>query len=142
MLRLAIVVLAMLMALAPDAAAVPSMIPSDSAESAACVPALGDVYWNPQKLPFGPTYGVYKGRLIFEEFMISQADFAVGKNWENIRAVSTTVPLNHVDVWFAPHGHDGFPEPHYDVILFFVPHDEHMKICNPSGKLPSFLQQT
>jgi hypothetical protein len=128
-----------LIAPAPSFAAMPAVVPSDATESATCVAALGDVYWNPKKLPFGPTYGVYHGRLIFEEFMISQADFAAGKNWENIPAPSTSVPVNHVDVWFAPHGHDGFPQPHYDVILFFVPHDEHMNICNPSGQVPSFV---
>ncbi len=117
----------------------PIEVPRDATQSATCVAALGDVYWNPSKLPFGPTYGVFKGKLIFEEFMISQEDFAKDRNWQNISVVPHRAPLDHVDIWFAPHGHDGAPKPHYDVILFFVPHIEHMKFCNPSGSLPDFV---
>lgn len=120
-------------------AARPAFIPADATESAQCVPALGDVYWNPATLPFGPTYGAYKGRPVFEEFMIAQKDFEHGKNWQNIPQNVRGAKVNHVDIWFAPHGHDGAPQPHYDVIIFFMPHAEHMKVCNPSGRLPSFV---
>ena len=119
----------------------PAFIPSDATESASCVAGLGDVYWNPAKLPFGPTYGAYNGKAIFEEFMIAQRDFVGARNWQNIAVAIHNHPVDHVDIWFAPHGHDGAPAPHYDVILFFVPHSEHMKICNPSGKLPGFVLQ-
>ena len=79
MYRASIAILALLIGVRPAARRRSRRaIPSDATESAACVPALGDIYWNPKKLPFGPTYGVYQGRLIFEEFMISQADFAAG----------------------------------------------------------------
>jgi hypothetical protein len=117
----------------------PDFLPKDATESAACVPALGDVYWNPAKLPFGPTYGVFKGKPIFEEFMVPKDEFAKGRNWKDITIARSGLPVDHVDIWFAPHGHDGAPMPHYDVILFFVPHAEHMRICNPSGKLPDFV---
>ena len=117
----------------------PGFIPKDATESARCVPALGDVYWNPAKLPFGPTYGAYKGRPIFEEFMISQKDFAHGRNWQNIQVPIGGSKIDHVDIWFVPHGHPGAEQPHYDVILSYVPHAQHMKICNPSGALPSFV---
>jgi len=117
----------------------PAFIPKDATASASCVEGLGDVYWNPAKLPFGPTYGAYKGKPIFEEFMISQQEFAKGRNWENIGVDIRGHRVDHVDIWFAPRGHDGAPEPHYDIILFFVPHATHMKMCNPSGKLPGFV---
>jgi len=119
----------------------PSFIPKDATESALCVPALGHVYWNPAKLPFGPTYGAYKGRPIFEEFMISPKDFERGKNWQNIAVPISGFKIDHVDIWFAPHGHPGAEKPHYDILLFYVPHAQHMKICNPSGALPSFVLQ-
>jgi hypothetical protein len=119
----------------------PVFIPKDATASALCVPALGDVYWNPSKLPFGPTYGAYKGRPIFEEFMISQKDFGRGQNWQNIQVPIGGFKIDHVDIWFAQHGHPGAEQPHYDVILFYVPHAQHMKICNPLGALPSFVLQ-
>ena len=119
----------------------PAFVPKDATEMAHCVAGLGDIYWNPAKLPFGPTYGAYNSKPIFEEFMISQKDFAQGRNWQNIVVPIRGYNVDHVDVWFAPHGHDGAPDPHYDIILFFVPHSVHMNLCNPSGKLPDFVLQ-
>jgi len=121
------------------AASRPTFLPNDATATARCVAGLGDVYWNPAKLPFGLTYGAYNGRLVFEEFMISQKDFTRGRNWQDIRTPIRGYAVDHVDIWFAPHGHDGAPEPHYDIILFYVPHAVHMKICNPSGRLPGFV---
>ena len=114
--------------------------PPAGAQSAKCVEALGDVYWIPKLLPLGPIYGVFDGKLVFEEYMIPQRDFETGKSWQDLGIKSRGVPVDHVDIWFAPHGHDGATMPHYDVILFFVPHTEHMKYCNPSGRLPDFVQ--
>jgi hypothetical protein len=132
--------LATIVALATTTAR-PAFIPKDATAMAPCVAGLGDVYWNPAKLPFGPTYGAYDGKPIFEEFMISQKEFAQGRNWQNISVPIRGYSVDHVDVWFAPHGHEGAPAPHYDIILFFVPHSAHMKLCNPSGKLPDFVLQ-
>ncbi len=123
------------------AAKPPPFLPQDATEKAACVRALGDVYWNPKKLPFGPTFGAYKGRPVFQEMMISRADFERGKNWNSIAAQIKRYAVDHVDIWYAPHGHDGAQMPHYDIMLFYLPHGQHMKICNPSGKPPSFILQ-
>ncbi len=82
-------------------AAHPSFIPKDASESARCVGGLGDVYWNPAKLPFGPTYGAYKGRPVFEEFMISQKEFAGGRNWQDI-AVPARHAVAHMQSQRAP----------------------------------------
>ena len=37
-------------------------------------------------------------------------------------------PIDHVDINWEAHGHHGFPVPHYDIHLYFVPHAEHMAI--------------
>jgi len=29
--------------------------------------------------------------------------------------------------------------PHYDIHAWYVPHKEHMYICNPSGKKPPWI---
>jgi hypothetical protein len=127
---------------AASATARPSWLPADATEMSDCVGALGYVYWNPKRLPFGPTYGVYDGKPIFEEIMISRADFERGTNFEDAGKPVPPFPVDHVDIWFAPHGHDGFTQPHYDVLLFFVPHVEHMHLCgNTSGKPPDFVLQ-
>jgi len=118
----------------------PPFTPPPGAQSAKCVAALGDIYWIPKMLPFGPVYGAFNGKLVFEEYMIPQRDFEIGRNWQDLGVKSRGTPVDHVDIWFASHGHDGAPMPHYDVILFFVPHAEHMRYCNPSGALPDFVQ--
>jgi len=89
----------------------PAFVPKDATATARCVAGLGDVYWNPAKLPFGPTYGAYKGQPIFEEFMISQEDLARGRNWQDIRMPIRGYAVDHIDIWFAPHEHDGAPNP-------------------------------
>lgn len=118
----------------------PAWLPADATAVAPCVEALGDVYWDPKKLPFGPTYGVQAGKPVFEEIMVSQADFAKGIDLENVARPVPPFPIDHVDIWFAPHGHDGFEQPHYDILLVFMPHAEHMHLCgNASGEPPDFV---
>ena len=120
----------------------PAWLPADATEMSDCVEALGYVYWNPKRLPFGPTYGVYDGKPIFEEIMIAQSDFKRGTNFNDVAKPVPPFPVDHIDIWFAPHGHDGFAQPHYDVMLFFVPHADHMHLCgNTSGKPPDFVLQ-
>ena len=120
----------------------PSWLPADATAVAPCVEALGDVYWDPKRLPFGPTYGVHDGKPVFEEIMVARDDFEKGFDLENVARPVPPFPVDHVDVWFAPHGHDGFTSAHYDILLVFVPHAEHMHLCgNTSGLPPDFVLQ-
>jgi len=124
-------------------AARPSWLPADATATASCVEALGDIYWNPKRLPFGPTYGVHDGKPVFQEVMVSQRDFEKGFNLNDVGKPVPPFPVDHVDIWFAPRGHDGFPSPHYDIMLVFMPHAEHMHLCgNTSGAMPDFVLQT
>jgi len=126
----------------PSPSARPAWLPADATEMSDCVEALGYVYWNPKRLPFGPTYGANGGKPIFEEIMIAKSDFERGKNFEDVAKPMPPFPVDHVDIWFAPHGHDGFTQPHYDILFFFVPHAAHMHLCgNTSGKPPDFVLQ-
>lgn len=121
----------------------PSWLPADATAVAPCVEALGDIYWNPKRLPFGPTYGVHDGKPVFEEVMISQRDFEKGFDLNDVGKPVPPFPVDHIDIWFAPHGHDGFPSPHYDIMLVFMPHAEHMHLCgNKSGAMPDFVLQS
>lgn len=118
----------------------PSWVPADATAVAPCVEALGDIYWDPKKLPFGPTYGVHDGKPVFEEIMVAQRDFEKGFNLEDVARPVPPFHVDHVDIWFAPHGHDGFTAPHYDILLVFMRHAEHMHLCgDSSGRPPDFV---
>lgn len=110
----------------PDAAS----LPKDVVKISGVVPGMGEHWANPKDLPIGPIYGVDKGKVIFFEFMIDQASFKAGKSFTDLapKAGFTLPPVDHVDFDFEPHGHEGYPVPHYDVHLYFVPHAEHMAI--------------
>jgi hypothetical protein len=118
----------------------PSWLPTDATATASCVEALGDIYWNPKRLPFGPTYGVHDGKPVFEEVMIAQRDFQRGFDLNDVAKPVPPFLVDHVDIWFVPHGHEGFEQPHYDILLVFMPHATHMHLCgNTSGALPDFV---
>jgi hypothetical protein len=110
----------------PDA----SQLPKDVVQVSGVVPTMGEHWANPADLPLGPIYGVSNGKVIFFEFMIDQESFKSGKSFLELapKAGFTLPPVDHVDFGFEPEGHEGYPVPHYDVHLYFVPHAEHMAI--------------
>jgi hypothetical protein len=99
------------------------------------VPGMGQHWGSPTELPIGPIYGVEKGKLIFIEQMISQEDFANGKNHINIPGMKglPSPSVIHTDVELVPHGHPGFEVPHFDIHHYFVSHDEHLTFSMPPG---------
>jgi hypothetical protein len=112
-------------------AAVPTL-PPGFVQVSPCIATMGEHWGNPKTLPFGPYYGVYNGRVVFTEVMIAQADFARGKNFEQILNPLPGHAIDHVDIDFEPHGHPGFLIPHYDVHAYYVPHSAHEAFC-PTG---------
>lgn len=93
---------------------------------------MGEHWANPKNLPFGPIYGVYKGKVVFTEVMIDQKLFAQGKGWRDVLKPLPGYKIDHVDIAFNPHGHEGYPIPHYDIHAYYVPHSVHMAYC-PKG---------
>lgn len=91
------------------------------------VPAMGEHWADPRNLPLGPIYGVYNGKVIFWEFMISQEDFKAGKSFEALQLLKLQ-PVDHVDIQFLPNGHPGFEVPHYDIHAYFIPVEEQRAI--------------
>ncbi|MCM3787417.1 hypothetical protein M3221_03175 [Domibacillus indicus] len=93
------------------------------------VPGMGEHWAKPQDLPAGPIYGVYEGRLVFIEQMLSQEEFASGKTWTNIAGMRglPSPSVEHSDIEFQPTGHEGFTNPHYDLHHYFTTHAEHLK---------------
>jgi uncharacterized protein YjiS (DUF1127 family) len=86
------------------------------------VPGMGEHWANPKDLPLGPIYCVMRGRVICAEFMVAQEDFAKGRSYERLRfgLGAKQPPIDHLDLTFLPHGHEGFEVPHYDLHMYFI----------------------
>lgn len=94
-------------------------LPAGVTRVSGVVPAMGEHWADVRTLPFGPIYGVYNGKMIFWEFMISQADFTTGKNFDGLELLKLQ-PVDHVDIDFNPNGHEGYDIPHYDIHAYFI----------------------
>ena len=66
----------------------------------------------------------HEGKVICLEYMISQEDFAAGKSWDNLAGRTDLPSIDHISIGFQPHGHEGFPAPHYDMHIYFIPSDQ------------------
>ena len=95
-----------------------------------CVPTMGEHWANPQDMPMGPIYTVYRGQLISIEYMPSQADFAAGKSWNDLtfRYWGQQLAIDHADIDFLPEGHEGYEVPHYDMHFHLMTHAEDREI--------------
>ncbi len=118
----------------------PPGLPPDVVPVMGCIPAMGYHYAKPGKFPFGPIYGWYRGKPVFTEIMVSKKDFDRGSNWDDQLKPLPGYHIDHVDIWFEPHGHPGYETPHYDIHAWYVSHATHMTFCgNISGKRPVFV---
>jgi hypothetical protein len=118
----------------------PAGLPASAAPLMGCIPAMGFHYANPKDLPFGPIYGYFNGKPVFTEVMVTKTKFEAGSDWNNLLKPLPGYTINHVDIWWEPHGHPGYLVPHYDIHAWYVPHAEHMKYCNnKSGTRPAFV---
>ena len=118
----------------------PAGLPADVSPVMGCIPTMGYHYANPKNLPFGPIYGFYDGKPTFTEIMVDQKLFESGKSWDEQLKPLPGYKIDHVDFWFEPHGHPGYPVPHYDIHAWYIPHAQHMTECgNTSGKKPAWL---
>lgn len=121
----------------------PVGLPADVVGVSGCIPTMGYHYANPKDLPFGPIYGYYDGKPTFTEIMVDQKLFESGKSWNEELKPLPGYHIDHVDVWFEPHGHPGYPIPHYDIHAWYIPHAQHMTMCgNTSGMRPAWLGGT
>lgn len=114
----------------------PAGIPSGFVMVSPCVQGMGEHWVNLKTamLPggaMGPIYGSYNGKAIFSEVMVPVSTFQKGFNYRRLTALPG-YSINHVDVEYHPHGHEGMPVPHYDIHAYYVAHADHMKMC-PNG---------
>jgi hypothetical protein len=108
----------------PDASSQPPNIVQVSPS----VPMMGEHWADPATLPLGPIYCVHEGKIICLEYMISQEDFAAGISWDNLAGRTDLPSIDHISIGFQANGHEGFPVPHYDMHIFFIPADEVARI--------------
>lgn len=104
----------------PDA----SILPDNVIQVSPLVPTMGEHWADPSTLPLGPIYCVHNGKIVCLEFMISQEDFAAGKSWPTLAGMAGLIPVNHTNIGFEPHGHEGFEVPHYDIHMYFITPEE------------------
>ena len=109
----------------------PTGIPNDAVLVSPCIANMGEHWANPKNLPLGPIYGVWEGKPVFTEIMVSVKQLENGFSYADIHALPGYT-IDHIDFKFEPHGHNGFPVPHYDLHAYYVSTADQAKIC-PNG---------
>lgn len=111
-------------------------LPPGTVQLTPAIPGMGEHWANLEDMPLGPIYLVYQGEVIGIEYMYSQ---------DMLSEVSIPTPegeeifyelanlgvdhrVDHFDVGFMPHGHEGFDAPHWDIHAYYVSHAEHLAI--------------
>jgi hypothetical protein len=79
----------------------------------------------------GPIYGVYDGKPVFTEIMVSVKQLQEGFSYANLLALPGYT-IDHVDFRYEPNGHAGMPVPHYDLHAYYVTAAAQAAIC-PNG---------
>jgi len=83
------------------------------------IPGLGTLYVDPSTLPVGPFLAYDKqGNLVSSVYMIPVKDITAHKAFDNLGAAKEKV--DHVDMYYNA-GHPGVAEPHYHVVVWYVP---------------------
>lgn len=90
------------------------------------VPKMGEHWANPGDLPVGPVYGVYNGKLVFTELLLSHELLNKGENVVDIQAMKglPSPPVLHTDVEFVKNGHEAYPVSHYMIHNYFITPEE------------------
>jgi hypothetical protein len=114
----------------------PAGIPSGFVMVSPCVQGMGEHWANPKTAmlaggAMGPIYGTYDGKPIFSEIMVPVSTFQKGFNYRDLTALPG-YKIDHIDVEYHPHGHEGMPIAHYDIHAYYVSHVQHRAYC-PNG---------
>ncbi|MFZ0030418.1 MAG: hypothetical protein WAK84_00915 [Candidatus Cybelea sp.] len=118
-------------ALPPQPATHPTGIPADAVLVSPCIATMGEHWVNLKDAPLGPIYGVWQGKPVFTEIMVSVEKLKQGFSYANIHALPGYA-IDHIDFKYEPQGHAGFPVPHYDVHAYYVTPAVQATIC-PNG---------
>jgi hypothetical protein len=85
-------------------------------------PGLGTLYVQPKTLPGGP-YLAYdrEGHLVGTVYMVPLKEIDAHQKL-NFTSVPD-IQVDHVDMRYSP-GHPSMPDPHYHVILWYIPSEQ------------------
>ncbi len=119
------------MQLPPQPAVRPAGIPEGAVMVSPCIATMGEHWVNLKDAPLGPIYGVWNGKPVFTEIMVSVKQLQDGFSYANIHALPGYT-IDHIDFRFEPNGHGGFPVPHYDLHAYYVSPAVQATIC-PDG---------
>lgn len=119
------------MQLPPQPAVHPAGIPPNAVLVSPCIATMGEHWIELKNAPMGPIYGVWQGKPVFTELMVTVEQLQQGFSYANIRALPGYT-IDHIDVAFEPNGHAGLPVPHYDVHAYYVSPKVQATIC-PDG---------
>ncbi|MBV8530902.1 MAG: hypothetical protein JO104_06260 [Candidatus Eremiobacteraeota bacterium] len=117
--------------LPPQPAMHPAGIPADAVLLSPCIATMGEHWARLKDLPLGPIYGVWQGKPVFTEIMVSVKQLEQGFSYADVRALPGFT-IDHVDFKFEPNGHPGFLVPHYDLHAYYVTPAVQATIC-PDG---------
>ena len=109
-----------------------SGLPEGTIQITPVVPGMGEHWADPKNLPLGPIYGVYGGKIIFLEYMISQNDFRNGVKHTQLTGNKSLPAIDRIDFEFQPNGHEGYEVPHYDIHEYMISHSDHTAITPSS----------
>ena len=123
-----LVLVSILLAACGAPAATKMELPKDAQKLSDVVPAMGEHWANPAQLPLGPVYLVHKGELIGLEYMwtedmmqhLSIPTPEGTEEFDVLVPLPVGVKVDHVDIAFMEHGHEGFDVPHWDMHLYFI----------------------
>jgi hypothetical protein len=119
------------MQLPPQPAVHPEGIPADAVLVSPCIVGMGEHWVALKDAPLGPIYGVWQGKPVFTEIMVTVKQLQDGFSYANVRALPG-YSIDHVDFKFEPNGHAGLPVPHYDLHAYYVSPAIQATIC-PNG---------
>ncbi len=107
-------------------------LPAGAQKLSDVIPQMGEHWANPAQLPLGPIYLVHKGEVIGLEYMwtedmmqaMSIPTPAGPEEFSALVPLPVGVAVDHVDITFMEHGHEGFEVPHWDMHLSFITQEE------------------
>ena len=117
--------------LPPQPAVHPAGIPANAVLVSPCIAGMGEHWVALKDVPMGPIYGVWEGKPVFTEIMVTVKQLQDGFSYANIRALPGYA-VDHVDFKYEPNGHPGLPVPHYDIHAYYVSPAVQATIC-PNG---------
>jgi uncharacterized protein len=91
------------------------------------VPGIGELYVVPSTLPAGPFLAYdHEGKLVSSVYMIPVKDIEAKKKFDDLNVAKEKV--DHVSMYYNA-GHPGVAEPHYHVVLWYVPKDQESRVA-------------